>query len=195
LKTLFIICALLLCLSDLHAQNEYDCGIAQYKKLTHIAQKDSITGSDLTTTVLLIKELEKANCSDYTGKKNGEEYAIATRTGLFGDICLKSNSQNAVEEYIKYMKRHHGSAEEQISFSFERIFVKQPEYVLSVAGYDKKLLDQLEWGFLNNHYRTLTRKNYKARFYQINPKVKAIYPKYKKQIDYLLKEISGELKG
>lgn len=36
--------------------------------------------------------------------------------------------------------------------------------------------------------------NYKIIFYKVNPGVKVIYPKYKRQLDYLLSAISDELK-
>ncbi|HTD40414.1 MAG TPA: hypothetical protein VK671_07335, partial [Mucilaginibacter sp.] len=132
---------------------------------------------------------------DYTGKKNGAEYAIATRTGLFGEICLKKNDEEAIHQYINYLNRQHGSAEEELSFVFERLFQKQARSVLSQVGNDKYSLDHLVWGFLNNHYSSaLTTKNYKKIFFEISPKIKEIYPKYKKSIDYLLQQIYGELK-
>lgn len=177
----------------LYAQNDYNCGRPQFKKLITIARKDSITDSDIFIAVKLVKELEKTRCSDYTGKKNGQAYVIATRTGLFGEICIKKNNYNAVNEYIKYMKREHGSAEEQLSFSFEKIFVERPADVLSLIGNDADLLNSLEWGFVNNE--SFTSKNCRTRFFQVAPAAKVLYPKYKTQIDYLIKEIAEDEKG
>ena len=170
---------------------------SKFKELYVLSKKDTIIPNELSASLKIVKALELNHCTDYnkTNKKGGL-LIDETLTSLFGKICLKSNSHEAIKAYIDYMKRHHSSAEEEISFSFERLFVQQPEYVLSVIGYDKTLLNQLEWGFLNNHWKPhLTQKNYKAIFYQVNPKVNAIYPKYKKEIDYLLNTISTELKG
>jgi hypothetical protein len=193
LKPLFILFALLLTMSGLYAQNEYGCGIVHFKTLTYISKKDSVTDSDLNAAVQCVKTLEERRCEDYTGKKNGVEYVIATCTSLFGDICLKKNDFKAVDAYIKYMNREHGSAEEQISFSLEKLFVQRPEDVLSLIGYNKDMLNQLEWGFVNNHAH-LTTKNYRKVFYSVNSELKIIYLKHKKAIDYLLNAIDLELK-
>jgi len=148
---------------------------------------------ELDIAVQLLKKLERDKCSDYIGK-NGS--VITGRTYLFARICIVRNSQKSVEEYIKYLKRQHSSAEEQLSFSFEEIFVQRPEDVLSLIKNDHDLLNQLGWGFVNNHSGLdLTAKNCKKVFFQVNPKVKEIYPKYKKEIDYLINDIAGELKG
>jgi hypothetical protein len=210
MKQIIIFSILLLTILQVSAQF---CDPVKFKKLESTSQKVIVTDSEFTDALTLVRNLERNKCSDYIKKRNGEEYVVASLTYLFGEICLKNNSSNAVHEYINYMKRHHGSTEEQISFSLERLFVKQPGYVLSSTGYNKDLLNQLVWGFVNNHYYTekdqkkvtkngssnikpqLNKANYKALFYRINPKVKAIYPKYKKAIDYLLNEIGLELKG
>jgi hypothetical protein len=175
-----------------YAQNDYNCGHPQFKKLIVIARKDSITDSDILVAVKLVKELEKTKCSDYTGKKNGQDSVIATRTGLFGEICLKKNDHKAVDEYIKYMKREHGSAEEQLSFYFEKIFVKRSADALALIGNNTDLLNSLEWGFVNNEH--FTSKNLGTKFFEIIPTAKELYPQYKKQIDYLIKEITEEEK-
>lgn len=174
---------------NVSAQN---CDPGTFRKLEILSRKGLVTDSEFMTALTLVKSLEKNDCVDYVKKKNGEEYVESGRTSLFGDICLKNNSLNAIQEYINYMKRHHGSAEEQISFSFEKLFARQPEFVLSIVGYNKDLLNQLEWGFVNNH--SLTSKNYKTVFFDINPEVKTTYPRYKKAIDYLLTEIGAEIK-
>jgi hypothetical protein len=166
----------------------------KFKGLMAISREKTVTDSEFKIALRLVKNLDFNTCPDYIKKKNGEEYVAAGLTSLFGEICLKNNSHNAVNEYINYMKRNSGSAEEAISFCFEKLFVQQPEYTLSLIGYNKGLLNELEWGFVSNE-TDLTSKNCKKRFYQINPGLKAVYPKYKKAIDYLLSEISGELKN
>ncbi len=173
------------------AQNKCD---TKFRQLIAFNKKPIITNNDFLASLAIVKSLEINNCSDYVVKKNGEEIVETDRTSLFGEICLKNNSRNAVKEYVNYMVRHGGSAEEEISCSFERIFVNQPEDVLSVIGFHDGYLDQLAWGFLNNHYKlNLNSKNYREIFYRVNPKVKSLNPKYKKHIDYLLKSIAGEL--
>jgi len=138
-------------------------------------------------------------------------------TYIFGKICLIKNDSNAVRVYIDYMRRNENSAEEQISFSFEYLFVKQPEFILSNCIHNDWLLDHLAWGFMNNRYYgvqdpyednpnkaftvyynppkpVLNDKNCKEIFYKVNPSLIKLYPKYKKQVDYLLNTISEGLK-
>jgi hypothetical protein len=189
MKPLIITTILLLSTFSVFAQN---CDPGKFRKLEILTRKEVVTDSEFTKALALVKSLEKNDCVDYVKKRNGEEYIESGRTSLFGDICLKNNSLNAVQEYINYIKRHSGSAEEQISFSFEKLFAKQPGYVLSIVGYNKDLLNLLEWGFVNNH--GLTSKNYKIVFFSINSELKIIYPKYKKAIDYLLREIGEDVK-
>lgn len=173
------------------AQNKCN---TKFEQLIAFNKKPVITNNDFLASLTIVKNLEANNCSDYVVKRKGVETVETDRTFLFGQICLKNNSRNAVKEYVNYMIRHGGSAEEEISCSFERLFVNQPEDVLSIIGFNDGYLDQLAWGFLNNHYNLhLNPKNYREIFYRVNPKVKSLNPKYKKHIDYLLKSIKGEL--
>ena len=165
-----------------------------FEKLQTLSKKNTVTASDFSSALQLLKALEANFCTDYIIKKNDVDSVIAGRTYLFGEICIKNNSADAVKEYINYIKRHHTSAEKQISTSFEKLFVERPEDVLSAIGDDEDLLNRLELGFVNNHAH-LTSKNYKAVFYRVNPQIKHIYSKYKKAIDYLLGEIGGQLKN
>jgi hypothetical protein len=210
MKQIFLFAILFLIAADAAAQN---CDPEKFRKLEVLCQKQVVTDSEFTAALRLVKNLDRNKCSDYTKKRKGEDYVEASLTELFGKICLKNNSLNAVKEYINYEKRHHGSAQEQLSFSLEELFVRQPEYVLLTIGYDECLLNSLEWGFVNNHYYTsddqkkvtknadakvkpqLNTTNYKEVFYKTNPSIKEIYPKYKKSIDYLLNQIRLELKS
>jgi len=164
-----------------------------FEKLQTLSKKNTVTPAEFSGALQLLKALEANFCTDYIINKNGVDSVITGRTFLFGEICIKNNSTAAVEEYINYMKRHHASAEEQINFSFEKLFIQRPEDVLSFVGSDEDLLNKLEWGFVHNHTH-LNRKNYRTVFYRANPQIRRIYPKYKKAIDYLLGEIRGELK-
>jgi len=210
MKRFFLFAILIFIAANAFAQN---CDPAKFRKLDVLSRKQIVTDSEFTIVLRLVKNLDRNRCSDYIRKRKGQEYVVGGLTALFGEICLKNNNLNAVKEYVKYVKRHHGSAEEQLSFSFEELFVRQPEYVLSTIGYDEYLLNSLEWGFVNNHYYTsddqkkvtkntdakvkpqLNTTNYKGVFYKMNPGIREIYPKYKKSIDYLLEQIRLELKS
>ena len=210
MKQFLLFAILIVVATNTSAQN---CDPAKFRKLELLSRKQIVTDPEFTIALRLVKNLDRSKCSDYIKKRNGQEYVAAVLTELFGKICLKNNSLNAVKEYINYEKRHHGSAEEQLSFSLEELFAGQPEYVLSTIGYDEYLLSSLEWGFVNNHYYTsddqekvtkssdadvkpqLNTANYKEIFYKINPGIKEIYPKYKKSIDYLLDQIRLDLKS
>ncbi|MEP6610586.1 MAG: hypothetical protein ABJA76_01830 [Mucilaginibacter sp.] len=191
MKSPFLFALLLFITANTFAQN---CDPAKFRKLETFSLKQAVTDSEFTIALRLVKNLDRNKCSDYIKKRNGQEYVAAVLTELFGKICLKNNSLNAVKEYINYEKRHHGSAEEQLSFSLEELFARQPEYVLSTIGYDKYLLNSLVWGFLNNHY-PLSIKTYRMKFYSLNPTIKSIYPQFKKSIDYLIEQIGLELKS
>ena len=93
------------------------------------------------------------------------------------------------------MKRQKGSADEEIAIGFEPIFAKWPDYVLSRIANDKDLLNQLEWGFVSNHFHELTPKTCHSIFFSLNPVIKDLYPKYKKQIDYLISGAVADLKS
>ncbi|MCO5945332.1 hypothetical protein [Mucilaginibacter flavidus] len=210
MKQIILFALLVVIAANTFAQN---CDPAKFRKLETLSRKQVVTDSEFTIVLRLVKNLDRNKCSDYIKKRNGQEYVVAVLTELFGKICLKNNSLNAVKEYVNYVKRHHGSAEEQLSFSFEELFVRQPEYVLSTIGYDEYLLNSLVWGFVNNHYYTsddqkkvtkntdgkvkpqLNTTNYKEVFYKTNPGIKDIYPKHKKSIDYLLSQIRLVLKS
>ncbi|MGZ3755598.1 MAG: hypothetical protein ACXVAY_08170 [Mucilaginibacter sp.] len=187
----------------LNASAQGNCDPVKFKQLLLLSKKSAITPDEFSSTLSIVKELELTRCAEYSVKTSAKnDSVVSTLTEVFGDICLTCNNQNAVKEYVNYLCKHKGSAEEELSLQFEKLFVQQPEYVLTTIGFDKDLLNHLEWGFINNHYENsksnkprLNSNNYRTIFYQINPKVKEIYPKYKKQIDYLLRQISSELRG
>ena len=152
----------------------------------------------------------------YVQKRNGQEYVETGLTYLFGQLCLITNSYKSVQEYIEYLNRHSGSAEEQRSFSFEYLFKQNPKRILSLIKSNKELLDHLVWGFMNNRSygvndpyqkdpnktftvydkepkRVLTTRTYKEIFYKTYPTLKNDNV-YSKQIDYLLTEICAGLK-
>jgi hypothetical protein len=190
------------------------CGQKLFERLSSISKKVEISDKEFIESTGIVNKLDSIHCNDYIVIINGEQYGESTLTFLFGTICLKCNSTKAVIGFIKYRKLHTGSAEEELSFSLERLFIKRPDDVLKYGG---SLLDDLAWGFVNNHYygvkdpfendpnkaftkyenppkRVLYQNNYKEMFFLVNPTLKSNYTKYQKQIDYLLNEIFKLLK-
>jgi hypothetical protein len=178
----------------LNASAQTNCDPRAFKKLISFSKKRSLSDKQFTGALLIVKKLELASCADYEVKTKGVNYQLASLTELLGNICINTNTPTAVNEYVLYMKRHSTSADEQMAFSFEQIFVKQPAYVLTAVGQNTALLDQLEWGVVNNQHH-IKLNNYKTAFYSAYPSLKLLYPKYKKQVDYLLNAIAAELKG
>ena len=125
------------------ANSQNKCDPKDFQKLIINSRSEKISDSSFKECLTIVKQLEQNKCSDYDTTFNGQTYSYASLTYLFGEICLKKNDSNAVVEYINYMKRNINSSEEQISFSFEHLFVKQPEMILSIINFDKSLLNQL----------------------------------------------------
>ncbi|MDN3583489.1 hypothetical protein [Mucilaginibacter flavus] len=178
----------------LNASAQANCDPQAFKKLVSVSKKHALSDRQFTDALVIVRQLESAGCPDYEVKIKGTNYQLACLTELLGTLCIKTNTPAAVNEYVLYLKRHSASAEEQMAYSFEQIFVKQPAYVLAAVGQNTALLDQLEWGVVNNQ-PAIKLNNYKTAFYSTYPAVKLLYPKYKKQVDYLLNAIAAELKG
>ena len=195
---------------------ENNCDSNDFEQLKNGCREKTISLKDFSKYLKTIKKLENIKCFDYVQVKDGQEYVETGLTFLFGQICILTNNEIAVKEYINYLKRHSGSAEEQRSFSFEKIFVQNPTRTLSLINYDTELLNHIVWGFINNrlygvkdpyksdpnkaytvYYKelkiVLNSKNYSNVFYKVNPTLKTNYLKYKKQIDYLLVTIKDGL--
>jgi hypothetical protein len=120
-----------------------------------------------------------------------------------------------LEEFA--LTQNKGSAEEQLDFSFENIYVKKPESVLVEIGkqdssYIQRLLSDLAWGFVNNRaygitdpfaddqFKAMTvyynppkvildSTNYRFIYFSLNPDIKKLYPKYRKYIEFELSEV------
>ncbi len=178
----------------LNASAQTNCDHQAFKKLISLSKKHTLSDKQFTDALVIVKQLEFAGCPDYEVEIEGINYQLACLTELLGTLCIKTNTPTAVNEYVLYLKRHSASAEEQMAYSFEQIFIKQPAYVLAAVGQNMALLDQLEWGVVNNQ-PAIKLNNYKTAFYSTYPAVKLLYPKYKKQVDYLLNAIAAELKG
>jgi|HubBroStandDraft_5_1064220.scaffolds.fasta_scaffold381541_1 hypothetical protein len=165
-------------------------------RLLYYSRKTQIDSVQFAAVLKIFKSLEAKRELDVGVRRfRGDDESPETVTSIFGKICLKSNNPIAVDEYIKFMKRQKGSADEQISFCFEPLFAKWPDYVLRRIANDKDLLNQLEWGFVSNHFHDLTPKTCRSIFFSLNPGIKDLYLKYKKQIDYLISGAVADLKS
>lgn len=207
---------LIFILSSLFSLAQVHCDPQDFELLKRATAKPALTEDEFTAYLETVRKLESNMCIDYVQKKNGQDYVETGLTYLLGRLCLLSNSRRAVEEYVGYLKRNSGSAEEQRSFSFEYLFRQNPAVVLSVVQSDKELLDHLVWGFINNRrygvndpYESepnkaysvegkapkpfLTQSNCQDIFYKTYPILKN-NKSYSKQIAYLLSSIREDLK-
>ncbi len=189
-----------------------DCDSVLFNQLMYYNTLKSVSDKELIVCRNLVDSLSDQHCYFY--EKNNQ--AISSLTFEFGKICLKANSDQGVKLFIEYLikNRKRGSAEEQLSFSFEYLFEQQPENVMNeMAKLDNSTKDQLIgelcWGFCNNHlygkndplqddpFKAMTvfsnppkeeldSTTYKEIFYSMNSDITKIYPKYKIEIDNLL---------
>jgi len=154
-----------------------------FDTLIEYSKRDSISDSILMKSEKLVDQILKS-------KKSSPQESV---TYYFGLICLKSSSDKGVSSYIEYLISQEGSAEEELSFRFEPIFFKHPKTVLSVITtehptHQRTLLNHIGWGFLNNT-ESVTKANYKNKFFEKNQEVKNLYPKYRTEIDHIFREI------
>jgi len=192
MKKILAICLIFIPAFNLFAQNSN----RQLDQLLSYSKKKQIDLTQFSSALKIFRSLEARHELDVSVRRSrDDDESPETVLRIFGKICLHSNSPIAVDEFIKFIKRQKGSADEQIPMSFEPLFAKWPDYVLTRIANHEDLLKQLEWGFVNNHFHDLTTKNCGAIFYSLNPKIRYLYPKYKKQIDYLLSTVAGDLKS
>ena len=192
MKFFLVISLIFIPIFNLFAQNS-DRQLDQLLSYSKIRQIDP---TQFSSALKIFRRLEARKELEVAVRRSrDDDESSETVLRLFGKICLHSNSPLAVDEFIKFIKRQKGSADEEIPISFEPLFAKWPDYVLIRVANDKDLLNQLEWGFVNNHFHDLTTKNCRTIFYSLNPKIKDLYPKYKKQIDYLISTAVGDLKS
>jgi hypothetical protein len=190
-----------------------NCDSTLFKKLIDFSNQTKITESEFLACKDIVDSLDNYDC-DYMVKN---ERLVTSLTFLFGKICYKTNTDTAIRSFVNYQIHHIGSAEEQISFSFENLFSLQPKLILDEIlktsdVMQKDLLNSLAWGFLNNRnygiddpladdpFKAMTvydnppdpilnRNNYKEIFYQAHPETKNLYPYYRVQYDYIFSKI------
>lgn len=165
------------------------------KQLLSYSTKTQIDSAQFFAALKIFEECEANHELDISMRGESDDNTFHDSVlKIFGIICLKSDGTYAVDQYIKFVRRNLGSANEEISYVFERIFEKYPGYTLKKISVDKALLDSVEWGFVNNHYHDLASKNCKAVLFKAVPSIKALYPLYKKQIDYILASAKSDIK-
>lgn len=191
-----------------------ECDSTLFKNLIEYSEKHKITNSEFLACKTIVDTLDKYNCDFFI---RNEKYIETSLTYLFGKICYKANNDAAIKAYLDYHIKHIGSAEEQISFSFENLFYLQPKLILDEIlingeSIQKELLTSLVWGFLNNrcfgindpykdnpfkamtHYENtpepiLNKSNYREIFYKVYPITKQLYPEYQKMYEYMFSRI------
>ncbi|MBI9037390.1 MAG: hypothetical protein JEY97_04585 [Bacteroidales bacterium] len=190
-----------------------------YKKLIEYSDKNKLSESEFRICKPIFDSLD--GCQ-FLGYYSGNQFqTVSSLTFLYGKICYKTNTTSSIHAYLDYHIRHIGSAEEQISFSFEPLFSLRPKLILDEIlnqseKFQKQLLNSLVWGFLNNHYlgiedpykddpyKAMTRyddppepimnlSNYKEIFYKVHPNSKELYEDYKNTFDYIFNEIKLSL--
>lgn len=189
-----------------------------FKLLLIIKDKSEINSTDLEMSWEITKNLYNIKYTDYIDSvSKGTSYVSHSLTRVFSDICLMADSILGVDYYFKYLSLTNGSAEEERSFAFERIFVKYPEIVLNKIGDNKEWLNYITWGFINNRYYgavnpyeneeytaltvyentpepVLNKTNCELIFFETNPTLKAKYIQYKNQLDFIINTAIEELK-
>jgi hypothetical protein len=199
-----------------------NCDSTSFKRLLHYGDLKSITDVEFSKCCDIVDTLWIRHCHDFDKDVNGEHFAVTSLTYIFGKICIKANSPYAVKAYIDYVIKNKGSAEEQLDYSLENIFVKRPDNVMRQismkdSANKESLLSGLAYGFVNNRnygskdpfeddpYKEMTvynnppkvildSTNYKEIYFSLNPQIPKIYPMYKKDIDSVLSSILDMLR-
>lgn len=129
------------------------CDFCKFKfdYLLNVLKQKKLSQTELQNCWLIVKDLYRARYTDYIDSiANNTSYVSHSLTKTYSEICIKTEGSVSVDYFFKYMTLTEGSAEEERSFSLERLFVKFPEIVLKHIGKNEELLDALTWGFLNN---------------------------------------------
>jgi hypothetical protein len=152
---------------------------------------------------------------EYQGKKTNLNLAY-----LFADLVIKSKSSDSLKKYLDYYTIS-TSADEEIAFSFERIFKEKPILIFhEIRNYDNewetKFLEAISWGFINNRLygpinpyekqrfhenntiqtyaqRVLTKENYKDIFFKTYPALIQNKDVYGEYINIMFSFISKNL--
>lgn len=192
--------------------------------LIDISQLGILNDSLISKTDSLLKENDNIQCfiDDIVIEKDSQNPTFQGLTYTIGKICEKANSKKSVQLYLKYVRANYNSAEEEISFALERLFMKNPSLFLkeinNFPDVDKtQFIQNLVWGFLNNRYYgskgqfvdldqkafmegkkrnpVLNAENYKDIFFEINSDLKSVSKKYPEEFLKILNGIKDYLES
>jgi hypothetical protein len=194
------------------------CDSTLFYRLFEYSENKKITDKDLKTCNIIIDSLSYQLCDHVLILPDSISTSLSF---VYGQICFNADSDLGANSYFKYFIENIGSAEEQLSFSFEKIFTQRPEIILTKISHQDSiiqiaLLNSIAWGFINNRQfgvndplenvplkamtyydnlpdPVLNSKNYKEIFYSVNPKTKRLYETYKEYYDFVFNSIFEEL--
>jgi hypothetical protein len=155
-----------------------------YLTLGKYEKRKTISINDVESCFKIIVTIVKSKCPI------DEDFAV---TPTIEHIIKKAKDENAVNYYFKYLSLQEGSAEEQLSFSFDSILSAYPRKLLEILSsfpdsIQIEFSNSLGWGFANNYYEEIkTNKLIKKEYYfSKHPGMDKFYSKYKKIIDHIL---------
>ena len=210
----------------LFAQDIFPSENYLFKELTEYSKYEITSDSIVARANYIITLLEDENKYNdtqfYTKEIDGQNYIVSSKTYLFGKICEKSCSDLGAIKFTDYVLTNIGSAEEELSFSFERIFKRNPKTILEIISEltnEQKdfIYEHIAWGFLNNRscgienpYEDIDGKamiafsdsveiilnltNYQEMFYSLNPSLPTLKKTYYKDLSQILEKIGAMLR-
>jgi hypothetical protein len=128
---------------------------ALFDKIIPYSKNKIVPDNNLVFCQKIVNDLKSNKCSYYVKSKDGKEYIQFGLTWIYFQICVRSRSKKGINFFTKYVLEKNGSAEEELSFCFEKLFFHNPltvmEEIYVLHPTDQKyLLDHLAWGFVNN---------------------------------------------
>lgn len=157
-----------------------------YKQLSDIKSQSIILINDVKKSMDVFNGIRKENCY----------IDIYPVTATIADIIIKADNEDAVPYYFDYIELNEGSAEEEISCSFDRVFGKYPERVLiEISKYSEKkrsfLVGHLSWGFMNNYYQEMkdSKLLIKEFFFTKHLKAKELTNRFSDVLNMIIKDI------
>ena len=164
------------------AQDSTKCK-GYYSTLGKYEERKSISINDVENCFKIINNIIKSRCSI-------DDYPV---TSAIEHIIKKAKDENAVNYYFKYLSLQEGSAEEQLSFSFDSIISIYPKKVLEIISslpdsFQIGFSNSLAWGFANNYYEETKSKKLinKEYYFSKHPGMDKFYSKYQKIIDHII---------
>jgi hypothetical protein len=97
MKTNKFLLVILLLLLPIEGFNQFVCDSRSFKQLIIFRDSEKISDKDFKKCCDIVDSLFERNCTYFILKREYKNYF--TLTAIFGDICVKSNSLNAVKAY------------------------------------------------------------------------------------------------